>query len=101
MLPSPPEPGYRAINSSESLKFSQALQFDNREIRPKFNLRGTTRKRQPEKREGPCGLPCEACLSAGNMLVMFSTKAPYARNQACSLDILEKGKPVARPGRKA
>jgi hypothetical protein len=32
---------------------------------------------------------------------MFSTMAQYARFQACSLDILEKGKPVARPGRKA
>jgi hypothetical protein len=35
------------------------------------------------------------------MLAMFSTMAQYARVQACSLDILEKGKPVARPGRKA
>jgi hypothetical protein len=32
---------------------------------------------------------------------MFSTMAKYARVQACSLTILEKGKPVARPGRKA
>ena len=57
--------------------------------------------RQPEKREGPSGLPRVACLSAGNMLVVFFTAATYARIQACSLDILEKGKPVARPGRKA
>jgi hypothetical protein len=35
------------------------------------------------------------------MLVMVSTLANYARLQACSLDILDKGKPVARPGRKA
>jgi hypothetical protein len=35
------------------------------------------------------------------MLAMFSTKAFHARIQACSLYILEKGKPVARPGRKA
>jgi hypothetical protein len=65
--------------STESLKFSHALQFDIREIRHKFNFRGTTRKRQPDKREGPSGLPSEACLSAGNMLAMFSTKANYAR----------------------
>ena len=40
-------------------------------------------------------------MSAGNMLVVLSTKANDARIQACSLDILEKGKPAARPGRKA
>jgi hypothetical protein len=57
--------------------------------------------RQPEKREGSCGLPSVACLSAENVPVMFFTKAIRARIQACSLDILEKGKPVARPGRKA
>ena len=53
------------------------------------------------KKGRPHGLPRVACLSAGNMLVMFSTMATYARIQACSLDILEEGKPVARPGRKA
>jgi hypothetical protein len=35
------------------------------------------------------------------MLVMFFIKANRADIQACSLKILEKGKPVARPGRKA
>ena len=49
----------------------------------------------------PNGLPSAACLSAGDMRVVFSTKAIHARIQACSLNILEKGKPVARPGRKA
>jgi hypothetical protein len=57
--------------------------------------------RQPEKNEDRQGLPSAACLSAGDTRVVFSTKAIDARIQACSLDILEKGKPVARPGRKA
>jgi hypothetical protein len=40
-------------------------------------------------------------LSAGNLIDVLFQKAGRCVNQACSLFILDKGKPVVRPGRKA
>jgi len=51
-----------------------------------------------EKAERPtqCGV-----LSAGNFFYILFHKAGRYANQACSLFILDKGKPAVRPGRKA
>ena len=40
-------------------------------------------------------------LSAGRRIELLIQKAGRCANQACSLFILDKGKPVARPGHKA
>ena len=40
-------------------------------------------------------------LSAGKRIEILFQKAGRCANQACSLFILDKGKPVVRPGRKA